>query len=53
MDIENLFNEIVPENLPNVWKDMNIHTEEIFRIQNVHDQKITSPCIITGKMPSL
>jgi hypothetical protein len=42
--IENLFNEIIAENSPNLEKDINIQVQEAFRTLNGLDQKITSPC---------
>jgi hypothetical protein len=50
---ENLFNEIISENFPNLGKDMHIQVQESCRIPNRHDQKRTSLCHILVKMPKV
>jgi hypothetical protein len=39
--IENLFTEIIPENFPNLGKDLDIQVQEAFRTPNRQDQKRT------------
>jgi hypothetical protein len=46
----NLFNEIVEENLPNLGKEMVIQIHEVFRNPNRQDQKRLSPCHAMLKM---
>jgi hypothetical protein len=38
--IDNLLNEIVEENFPNLGKDRSIHIEEAFRTPNKHEMKL-------------
>jgi hypothetical protein len=48
--IQNLFNEIIAENSPNLGKYMNTQIQEAYRTPNRHDQKGTSPYYIIVKM---
>jgi hypothetical protein len=36
--IENLFNDIIAENFPNVCNNINIHIQEAFQTPNRHDK---------------
>lgn len=38
--------EIIAENVPNLGKKINIHTEEVFRTVNRYDHRRTSSCCI-------
>lgn len=47
---ENLFNEIIKDNILNLGKDVHIYVEETFRTTNKYDQKRTSLCHIIVKI---
>jgi hypothetical protein len=51
--IENLFNEIIAVNSPNLGKYINIQVQETFRNPNTHDQKRNFPHHISVKIPRL
>ena len=52
-DIEQLFEEIMIENFPNLVKEMDIKPQETQRISKIRDPKRLTPRHIINKMPKV
>ena len=52
-EIENLFEKIMKENLPNSVKEIDIQVQEVHRVPNKMDTKRTTPRHIIIKMPKV
>ena len=51
--IENLFEEIMTENCPNLVQKIDIHVQEVQRVPNKMNLKRPTPRYITIKMPKV
>ena len=52
-EIENLFEKIMKENIPNLAKEIDIQVQEVQRVPNKMDAKRTTPRHIILKMPKI
>ena len=52
-EIENFFEKIIKENLPNLVKEIDIQVREAQRVPNKLDPKRTTPSQIIIKMPKI
>ena len=52
-EIENLFEKIMKENLPNLAKEVDIQVQETQRVPNKLDPKSTTPRLIIIKLPKV